>query len=163
MNLAQLARHATPRWLVRLTAIVVVLLLVGIVLPVFNTNNVKGNTTIQCERIGQVGLALHLYAGDNEDKLPAKLPDLSPVYLQPDLCLFHDQQTGKLIAWRYYGGHTLHDPADTILVASPVSVMEKTGFFMHTKNRIIATVDGHTELIPEAEFQRRVKASSPRQ
>ena len=160
MNLAQFAKRAAPPWSLGLLAAVVLLLFVGIVFPVFNGNRLSPGTKVR-RQIGLVWLALHLYAGDNEDKLPAKLSDLCPTYLPPGGDQLRDPQTGKQTDWLYYPGHTLHDPVDTILVASPFPVIERTGFFMHAKYRVITTVNTSTGFIPEAEFQRRVSALLP--
>ena len=54
-------------WIV---AVIVILVVAGICLPVFNTVNVKGCQTKALSQAKQIGLALKLFAGDHDDNYP---------------------------------------------------------------------------------------------
>jgi hypothetical protein len=84
----------------------------------------------------QVGLAMHRYAVDNDEKLPAAGSDLETL-LMPYLC-----DTGMLQGFQYvFPGGDLADvkePAETLL-----------GYVPAMGGRIMVYVDGHVKFTPE--------------
>lgn len=56
-----------------LVVITIIGILAGIALPVFNTVQIKGSQTKSLAQAKQVGLALKLFAGDNDGTYPCKL------------------------------------------------------------------------------------------
>jgi hypothetical protein len=139
-------------WPLRLA--VVVLLVISLLAGLPTVSNIKSPATKQCQMVMQIRMNLLMYADDHEGKLPARLFDLSPTYLQGDQWQFRDPDTRKMSEWIYYPGHTMHDPPDTILAASPVPVIEEVWPYRHIRYRVITTIGTSYRLVREADFQR---------
>ena len=106
-----------------------------------------------------VWVALRGYADDHEGKFPPKLSDLSPYVPGPDTLRFRDPETKQLTDWQYYPGHSMADPPDVILVASPVPMVERGFLGIGTRYRVFSTINASSEFTAETEFQRRFPAS----
>ena len=106
-----------------------------------------------------LGHALRLHADEHDGRYPASIADIEWRQSQPGMdagnlpavaSRFHPADTGKAMDWLYYAGHTETDPADTILVASPVPVGA------HQDQRMVTRISNVTEVLAESEFQRQV-------
>ncbi len=106
-----------------------------------------------------LGHALRLHADEHDGRYPASIGDIEWRQSQPGMgsdglpavaSRFHHPDNGKVMDWLYYAGHTEADPADTILVASPVA------FGANQDRRMVTRISNVTEILPESDFQRLV-------
>ena len=106
-----------------------------------------------------LGRALRLHADEHDGRYPASIADIEWRQSQPGMdagnlpavaSRFHPTEAGKAMDWLYYAGHTESDPAETILVASPVPVG------IHQDQRMVTRLSNVTELLAESDFQRQV-------
>ena len=112
--------------------------------------------TRELAHLKALGLALHLHAADHEGRYPATIADIEWRQGRPGLeasglpavASRYHADNGRAMDWLYYPGHTISDPAETILVASPVPSGAVGG------PRLILRLSNAAELLPEAEFQR---------
>jgi hypothetical protein len=92
-------------------------ILAGIAIPVFNEVKLRGEETRSLSNAKQIGIACHLYAVDHNEAFPQKLDELVPDYL-PDRTLFTSSLSpGEPMAYQYYGG-SRKDPAEKVLLMS---------------------------------------------
>ena len=72
--------HSSAFTLIELLVVITIIgILAGIALPVFNTVQVKGSQTKSLAQAKQIGLALKLFAGDNDGSYPKQgVPDSMP-------------------------------------------------------------------------------------
>ena len=106
-----------------------------------------------------LGHALRLHADEHDGRYPATIADIEWRQSQPGMdannlpavaSRFHPPGTGKAMDWLYYAGHTESDPAETILVASPVAIGA------NGDRRLVTRISNVTELLAESDFQRQV-------
>ncbi len=106
-----------------------------------------------------LGHALRLHADEHDGRYPATIADIEWRQAQPGMdagnlpavaSRFHPPGTGKALDWLYYAGHTESDPAETILVASPVAIGA------HQDQRMVTRISNVTEVVAESDFQRQV-------
>ena len=106
-----------------------------------------------------LGHALKLHADEHDGHYPATIADIEWRQSQPGMdasnlpavaSRFHSPETSKAMDWLYYAGHTEADPAETILVASPVAVGA------NRDRRLITRISNVTEVLTESDFQRQV-------
>lgn len=64
-----------------LVVMAIILLLAGAVTPVIARAREQGRRTKCASNLRQIGIALHLYAGDNNEAFPANLAALYPNYV----------------------------------------------------------------------------------
>ncbi len=67
-----------------LVVMAIILLLAGAVTPVIARAREQGRRTKCASNLRQIGIALHLYAGDNNEAFPAALSALSTNYVTDD-------------------------------------------------------------------------------
>ena len=106
-----------------------------------------------------LGHALRLHADEHDGRYPATIADIEWRQAQPGMdannlpavaSRFHHPDTSKVMDWLYYGGHTESDPAEAILVASPVAIGA------NKDQRMVTRVSNVTEIVAESDFQRQV-------
>ena len=106
-----------------------------------------------------LGHALRLHADEHEGRYPATIADIEWRQAQPGMdanglpavaSRFHHPDTGKVMDWLYYAGHTESDPPDAILVASPVAIG------VNKDQRMVTRLSNVTEIVAESDFQRQV-------
>ena len=106
-----------------------------------------------------LGRALKLHADEHEGRFPATIGDIEWRQAQPGMdanglpavaSRFHHPDTNKVMDWLYYPGHTESDPAETILVASPVA------FGANKDRRMVTRISNVTEILAESDFQRQL-------
>ncbi len=106
-----------------------------------------------------LGHALKLHADEHDGRYPATIADIEWRQSQPGMgadnlpavaSRFHHPETSKAMDWLYYTGHTDSDPAETILVASPVAVGA------NKDRRMVTRISNVTEVLAESDFQRQV-------
>ncbi len=104
-----------------------------------------------------LGHALKLHADEHEGRYPASIGDIEWRQAQPGMdtnglpavaSRFHDPDSRKVMDWLYYANHTEADPAETILVASPVA------FGANKDRRMVTRISNVTEVLAESDFQR---------
>lgn len=127
--------------------------------PVSSASGEGGQPTGELAHLKMLGLALRYHAEDHDGHYPASIGDIEWRQARPGLeagnlpavaSRFHPAEGGRAMDWLYYPNHTTADPADTILVASPVAVGRDKG------SRLVLRVSNATEFLPESEFQRQV-------
>ncbi len=106
-----------------------------------------------------LGHALKLHADEHDGRFPASIGDIEWRQAQPGMdanglpavaSRFHHPDTNKVMDWLYYPGHLESDPAETILVASPVA------FGVNQDRRMVTRISNVTEVLAEGDFQRQV-------
>lgn len=106
--------------------------------------------------VRQIGLALRLYAKDNDGRLPQLLAELQPEFLEADTLpklRFRDQDGKTELDWLYYRKANFNAlPDATILAASP-RTMRVAG----KEQRMILHCDNSVTFMPEADFQNRLE------
>lgn len=102
-------------------------------------------------RLKQIGVALHMWAVDNGNKLPEKLATLKGSYIQgEDILLWvNPQKPEEKRPFEYCPGLNLSTPgATTLLAAAPVAV---------NGQREVLYLDGHVITMKEEEFMKAAK------
>ena len=121
----------------------------------------SGRLAGELAHLKMLGHALRLHADEHDGRYPASIADIEWRQAQPGMdagnlpavaSRFHPSDAGKAMDWLYYTGHTESDPAETILVASPVPVG------VHQDQRMVTRISNVTELLAESDFQRQVGA-----
>ena len=106
-----------------------------------------------------LGRALRYHAEEHGGRYPATVGDIEWRQAKPGMeanglpavaSRFHHPESRKVMDWLYYAGHTQSDPAETILVASPVA------FGANGDQRMVTRVSGVTEILSESDFQRQI-------
>ena len=105
--------------------------------------------------VRQIGLALRLYAKDNDGRLPPLLAELQPEFLEADSLSklrFRDRDGKTELDWLYYPKANFNAlPDATILVASP-----RTLRVAGKEQRMILHPDISVTFMPEADFQKQL-------
>ncbi len=159
-NTVVFARKKAPPWAT--TAVLGVLLVVlGVMLarlaPAWKREGAPVTAARELAKLQTLGRALRSHAEEHDGKFPGaisgiewrqNLPGLERAGLPAEVSQFHDPETGRAHAWRYYPGRTLSDPPETILVAAPFPVGE------HKDQRLVVRLNAVAEMVAEGEFQR---------
>ena len=120
-----------------------------------STIKLGGTQVRSVNNVRQIGLALLLYAKDNDGKLPLLLSALPPDYLDADSLpklRFCDQDGKTELDWLYYPKPNINTLSDaTILAAAP-----RTRHSGGKDVRIVLHCDGSVTLMSEAEFQKQL-------
>ncbi len=116
-------------------------------------------TTRELANLKTLGLALNRHAEEHGGRFPASidgiewrqnLPGLQREGLPAAVGQFHDPTTGRVFLWTYYPGHTLADPAETILAAAPFAVGPGKD------RRLVVRLNSVAEIISESDFQQQI-------
>ncbi len=116
-----------------------------------------GRASSELEHLAMLGHALRYHADEHDGRYPATIGDIEWRQAKPGMeanglpaiaSRFHHPETRQVMDWLYYAGHTESDPAETILVASPVA------FGVNKDRRMVTRVGNVTEIVAESDFQR---------
>ena len=120
-----------------------------------SSNGVASTLVRSMNNVRQIGLALLLYAKDNDGKLPLLLSALSPDYLDADSLpklRFRDQDGKTDLDWLYYPKANINTLPDTTILAAAPRTRRHGG----NEKRIVLHRDGSVVTMPEAEFQKQL-------
>ena len=140
----------------------VIILLAAVVftVPLLTETEVRDSSRPD-DGIRQMGTVLKIYASDHTGHLPSTLRAMIPEYLSEknfDDFRYEAKKTGERLDWLYYPWENLDVlPQDTILLASPVTLLNTSGVPL----RIVTKAAGDTYYIPEADFQRLIREQNP--
>lgn len=102
-------------------------------------------------KLKHIGLALAMFANDNQNVFPEELKQLAE-YLADEWALeFTDPATGKPLPLLYHAPGklgTIPNPSERYIVATPVPI---------EGSRVVLFVDGHVELVAEETFLKTAK------
>lgn len=91
-------------------------LIAGLALPVFNHANVKNKSTRTLAQGKQIGLACKLYATDHDGDFPKTLDELVPTYLSDEkLFVCPLDSTDSAMGYEYFGGNENDGPRKMLL------------------------------------------------
>ena len=116
----------------------------------------------ELNHLAMLGHALRYHADEHDGHYPATVGDIEWRQTKPGLeanglpavaSRFHHPETRRVMDWLYYPGRTTSDPAETVLVASPVA------FGANKDRRMVTRVGNVTEVVAESDFQRQVGTS----
>lgn len=120
-----------------------------LLIHVISTRPSNSPVTRELHRIKQLGLLLRAYAEEHDQHFPAQLADIYTSNDDSDALYFHDPVSNKPYDWLYYSNRKRDDPDETIIVASPGVV--------GNKKRIVLFLDGSASIMPELEFQQKIR------
>ena len=120
-----------------------------------SSHGASGSWVKSMNNVRQIGLALHVYAKDNDGKLPSLLSALSPDYLDagelPKL-RFIDRDGRTALDWLYFPKADINAlPDAAILVASP-----RTRHYNGKDCRMVLHRDFSITTMPETDFQKQL-------
>ena len=120
-----------------------------------SSHGVGGTWVQSMNNVRQIGIALHLYAKDNNGKLPSLLSALSPDYLDADALpklRFIDRDGRSALDWLYFPKADINAlPDATILAASP-----RTRHYNGKDCRLVLHRDSSITTMPEPDFQKQL-------
>ena len=120
-----------------------------------SSNGVASTLVRSMNNVRQIGLALLLYAKDNDGKLPMLLSALSPDYLDADALpklRFRDQDGKTDLDWLYYPKANINTLPDTTILAAAPRARRHGG----KEERIVLHRDFSVTRMPEAQFQKQL-------
>jgi hypothetical protein len=136
-----------------LTTLSATSIMASVALPAFTSVKARAQETKQLNDAKQIAVGLLAYSAE-KNKFPATLEQLvEEHYLGDGLLINTNPDTGEVAEWLYTPGLSpTSDPA-SILLASP---------FVNSKGqRMVAHLDGSTELMPEEIYQEKIKVPAP--
>ena len=116
----------------------------------------KSPEVVNLWNLKSLGYALTAYAVEHEGSFPTAISELPIESIPAERRQFRDFTTNVSKDWIYYQHHTLNDPPETILAASPATVRWRG----KQQRRIILNVDTVTTFIDESEFQKRLASEA---
>jgi len=137
-----------------------VLLSAGLVVPALSRAREAARTTASLNNVKQLTLAIHEYAVDHEDELPAKLSELAPEYISSPEVFVHPKNKKKAKLIDLEKPETIDEHTDYELVLSgklsdiedsgtAVMIREREQF--SRKARVVGYADGHARVVMEEE------------
>jgi prepilin-type processing-associated H-X9-DG protein len=106
----------------------------------------------QMGKLKQIGLALVMFAGDNQDTFPKELKQLVPYLGDESLLGFVDPATGKPMPLLYHAParrDAIQNPSEVYVVALPVPIED---------SRVVLFADGHVATVGENIFLKTAEA-----
>jgi len=127
----------------------------GVALPALAKAREKARTVASMSHLKQIGLALHMYADENDDKLPPDLDKLGSHL--PDRSMLESPRKPKGFSgpsYVYVPGQTLEmNPGNIVAYENPEFAKDKI---------LVLFLDGHVEAMTREAFQRELEETKER-
>lgn len=147
---------------ITLTISVGLLFLLVVTSPIAVGAAEKSIAVVSLSRLKSLSAAAHEYARDHQGRLPRQLEALVPEYVSEVKFAesrFQNDRSAQRYDWLYFPPPDLKPlPADAILAASPAVATES-----RQARRVVLMRDGSARLLPESDYQSRLKSQIARE